>query len=208
MADTIQWLTTQEAAERACCGVRALRGAVRSGRLQAARAHGELRFLERWIDEYQISAYAIQADVAYIFLRDEYTLAAERLSRAVAEAYQAGYLGKNIQGWGLDFDMRIKMGAGAFVCGEETALMASIEGERGMPRPRPRHRSRRPPLHLHPSGWYKKTFHHYPRVGTFSWVPSGLHAGGSGKGTNARRIKNPEWEDPKQCPTARAPSSP
>ena len=73
----------------------------------------------------------------YVYVRAEYPLAIERLQKALDICYEKGYLGKNIQGWGFDFDMRIKKGAGAFVCGEETALMASIEGERGMPRPRP-----------------------------------------------------------------------
>ena len=89
------------------------------------------------IEGMMIAAYAIGCTDGYVYVRAEYPLAIERLQKALDTCYAKGYLGKNIQGWGFDFDMRIKKGAGAFVCGEETALMASIEGERGMPRPRP-----------------------------------------------------------------------
>lgn len=89
------------------------------------------------IEGMMIAAYAIGCDFGYVYVRAEYPLAVQRLQHAIDVCYEKGYLGKNIQGWGLDFDMRIKMGAGAFVCGEETALMASIEGHRGMSRPRP-----------------------------------------------------------------------
>ncbi|MDD2366502.1 MAG: NADH-quinone oxidoreductase subunit NuoF [Desulfuromonadaceae bacterium] len=89
------------------------------------------------IEGMQIAGFAIGATYGYVYVRAEYPLAVQRLQHAIDVCYEKGYLGKNIQGWGLDFDMRIKMGAGAFVCGEETALMASIEGERGMSRPRP-----------------------------------------------------------------------
>ncbi|NTV50086.1 MAG: NADH-quinone oxidoreductase subunit NuoF [Geobacteraceae bacterium] len=89
------------------------------------------------IEGMMIAAFAIGCDFGYVYVRAEYPLAVQRLQHAIDICYEKGYLGKNIQGWGLDFDMRIKMGAGAFVCGEETALMASIEGFRGMSRPRP-----------------------------------------------------------------------
>lgn len=89
------------------------------------------------IEGMMVAAYAIGCDFGYVYVRAEYPLAIQRLQRAIDTCYEKGYLGKNIQGWGFDFDMRIKMGAGAFVCGEETALMASIEGYRGMSRPRP-----------------------------------------------------------------------
>lgn len=89
------------------------------------------------IEGMMIAAYAIGCDFGYVYVRAEYPLAVQRLQHAIDICYEKGYLGKNIQGWSLDFDMRIKMGAGAFVCGEETALMASIEGFRGMSRPRP-----------------------------------------------------------------------
>ena len=80
---------------------------------------------------------AIGATHGYIYCRAEYPLALKRLATAIEAARGAGYLGRNILGSGHDFDIRIKQGAGAFVCGEETALFASIEGERGMPRIRP-----------------------------------------------------------------------
>jgi NADH-quinone oxidoreductase subunit F len=89
------------------------------------------------IEGMMIAAYAIGCDFGYVYVRAEYPLAVQRLQHAIDVCYEKGYLGQNIKGWGLNFDMRIKMGAGAFVCGEETALMASIEGQRGMSRPRP-----------------------------------------------------------------------
>jgi len=84
-----------------------------------------------------ICGYAIGADQGYIYVRAEYPLAIERLSIAIEQARKSGLLGKNILGTGFNFDMELRMGAGAFVCGEETALMRSIEGKRGQPRPRP-----------------------------------------------------------------------
>ncbi len=84
-----------------------------------------------------IAGFAIGADEAYIYVRAEYPLAIHRLKVAIAEAEQRGYLGQNIMGSDFSFTIHIKEGAGAFVCGEETALIASIEGERGMPRPKP-----------------------------------------------------------------------
>jgi len=84
-----------------------------------------------------IAAYAIGATHGYIYCRAEYPLALQRLNIALAKMKEYGLLGENILGSGFDFDLEIKEGAGAFVCGEETALMASIEGKRGMPCPRP-----------------------------------------------------------------------
>ncbi len=84
-----------------------------------------------------ISAYAIGADEGYIYVRAEYPLAIARLRKAIKDAEDKNFLGKNIMGTDFSFDLHIKEGAGAFVCGEETALIASIEGERGMPRPKP-----------------------------------------------------------------------
>jgi len=81
--------------------------------------------------------YAIGASKAYIYIRAEYPLAIQNLKLAMARAREYGLLGENILGSGFNLDIVIKMGAGAFVCGEETALMQSIEGKRGMPRPRP-----------------------------------------------------------------------
>ncbi len=84
-----------------------------------------------------ISAYAIGASKAYIYIRAEYPLAIKRLKEAIQQAREIGLLGFNILDSGFNLDIIIKMGAGAFVCGEETALIHSIEGKRGMPRPRP-----------------------------------------------------------------------
>ena len=84
-----------------------------------------------------IGAYAIGADEAYIYCRAEYPLAIERLKTAISQAEEYGLLGEKIFGTDFSFHVHIKEGAGAFVCGEETALMGSIEGKRGMPRPRP-----------------------------------------------------------------------
>lgn len=84
-----------------------------------------------------IAAYAIGATKAYVYIRAEYPLAIERLKKAIADASESGFLGENIYGSGIDLNIMIKKGAGAFVCGEETALIHSIEGKRGMPRPRP-----------------------------------------------------------------------
>ncbi len=84
-----------------------------------------------------IAGFAIGADEAYIYVRAEYPLAIKRLRKAIADAEEKNFLGKNIMGSDFSFTIHIKEGAGAFVCGEETALIASIEGERGMPRPKP-----------------------------------------------------------------------
>jgi NADH:ubiquinone oxidoreductase subunit F (NADH-binding)/(2Fe-2S) ferredoxin/Pyruvate/2-oxoacid:ferredoxin oxidoreductase delta subunit len=84
-----------------------------------------------------IGAYALGASHGYVYIRAEYPLAVERLKRALAQATERGYLGSNIFGSNFSFDIKIKLGAGAFVCGEETALIASIEGQRGTPRAKP-----------------------------------------------------------------------
>jgi len=84
-----------------------------------------------------IAGYAIGANQGYIYVRAEYPIAVDRLKIALAQAREYGMLGKNIFGSGFDFDIDLRLGAGAFVCGEETALMTSIEGNRGEPHPRP-----------------------------------------------------------------------
>ena len=91
----------------------------------------------RLIEGMAIAAYGIGATKSYVYIRAEYPLAIERLNIALEQAKEYGILGKNIFGSGVDFEIKVKMGAGAFVCGEETALIHSIEGKRGMPRPRP-----------------------------------------------------------------------
>ena len=89
------------------------------------------------IEAMAIAAYAIGASQGYVYIRAEYPIAVQRLSIAINQAREYGLLGKNIFGTDFCFDVDIKLGAGAFVCGEETALMTSIEGKRGEPRPRP-----------------------------------------------------------------------
>ena len=84
-----------------------------------------------------IAAYAIRAKHAFIYIRGEVTHVARRLNKAIADAYAAGYLGKNIFGTGHDIDLVLHIGAGAYICGEETALLDSLEGFRGQPRLRP-----------------------------------------------------------------------
>jgi NADH:ubiquinone oxidoreductase subunit F (NADH-binding)/(2Fe-2S) ferredoxin len=84
-----------------------------------------------------IGAYAIGAPYGYVYIRAEYPLAVDRLHLALKQAKERGLLGKNILGTGFDFNIKVKLGAGAFVCGEETALIASIEGRRGQPRAKP-----------------------------------------------------------------------
>ncbi len=91
----------------------------------------------RLLEGMLIAAYAIGATKAYIYIRAEYPLAVRRLTEAIAQARACGLVGHNILNSGVDLDVTLKMGAGAFVCGEETALIHSIEGKRGMPRPRP-----------------------------------------------------------------------
>ena len=89
------------------------------------------------IEAMAIAAYAIGADEGYVYVRAEYPIAVNRLQIAIDQAKEYGLLGEDIFGTGFNFDLHIRLGAGAFVCGEETALMTSIEGNRGEPRPRP-----------------------------------------------------------------------
>jgi len=91
----------------------------------------------RLIEGMAIAAYAIGASIAYVYIRAEYPLAIKRIIEAIKQAKKYGILGKNILNSGFELEMKIKKGAGAFVCGEETALINSIEGRRGMPKPRP-----------------------------------------------------------------------
>lgn len=89
------------------------------------------------IEAMTIAGYAIGSDQGYVYVRAEYPIAVNRLTIAIEQARELGLLGKNIFDSGFDFDIEIRLGSGAFVCGEETALMTSIEGKRGEPRPRP-----------------------------------------------------------------------
>lgn len=111
-----------------------------------------------------IGAYAIGAKEAVVYVRAEYPLAIERLKEAIKQAEEKGFLGENIMGTGLSCKMRIKAGAGAFVCGEETALIESLQGERGMPR-------LKPPFPAQSGYWYKPS--NINNVETFanvSWI--------------------------------------
>lgn len=91
----------------------------------------------RVIEGLATAGYATGANQGFIYVRAEYPLAVKRINKAIDDAYDAGYLGENIFGSGFSFDMKVKRGAGAFVCGEETALISSLEGETGRPVPRP-----------------------------------------------------------------------
>ncbi len=91
----------------------------------------------RLVEGLALAAYGIGATKAYVYIRAEYPLAVARLRHAIEQAYDAGLLGHDVLGSGMELDVLIKTGAGAFVCGEETALIHSVEGKRGMPRPRP-----------------------------------------------------------------------
>lgn len=111
-----------------------------------------------------IGAYAIGAKEAVVYVRAEYPLAIERLKEAIKQAEEKGFLGENIMGTGFSYKMRIKAGAGAFVCGEETALIESLQGERGMPR-------LKPPFPAQSGYWYKPS--NINNVETFanvSWI--------------------------------------
>lgn len=91
----------------------------------------------RVIEGLTTAGYATGASQGFIYVRAEYPLAVKRINKAIDDAYEAGYLGEDIFGSGFSFDMKVKRGAGAFVCGEETALISSLEGEAGRPHPRP-----------------------------------------------------------------------
>ena len=100
------------------------------------------RELMRWtphalIEGCLVGAYAINAEHAYIYIRGEFFEAAQIMARAIEEAYAAGYIGKNIFGSGIDLDLTLHIGAGAYICGEETGLLNSLEGRRGEPRVKP-----------------------------------------------------------------------
>jgi NADH-quinone oxidoreductase subunit F len=128
-----------------------------------------------------IEGYAIGASKGYVYVRAEYPLAVERLDDAIKAAREAGLLGKNILQSGFDFDLEIRIGAGAFVCGEETALMASIEGERGEPR-------QKPPLPFQRGLFGKPTI--INNVETFANVPPIILKGGkwlAGYGTESSK---------------------
>ncbi|SCG84558.1 NADH dehydrogenase I subunit F [Proteiniborus sp. DW1] len=114
------------------------------------------------VEAMTIAGYAIGSNQGYVYIRAEYPIAVKRLQIAIDQAREHGLLGKNIFGTDFSFDMEIRLGAGAFVCGEETALIASIEGERGMPR-------NKPPFPANKGLWQKPTL--INNVETFANIP-------------------------------------
>ncbi len=122
------------------------------------------------IEGMAIGAFAIGSTQGYVYVRAEYPLAVERLQIAIDQARTYGLIGKNILGAGFDFDLEIRKGSGAFVCGEETALITSIEGNRGEPRPRP-------PFPAEKGLWNKPTV--LNNVETFSNIPLLINLGGA-----------------------------
>ena len=124
----------------------------------------------RVLEGMTIAAYAVGASKGYIYVRAEYPLAVKRLERAIREARRLGFLGSKICGTTFEFDIEIRIGAGAFVCGEETALIASIEGMRGTPQPRP-------PYPAQSGLWEKPTL--INNVETFANVPPIVRRGGA-----------------------------
>jgi len=130
-----------------------------------------------------IAAYAIGASAGYVYVRAEYPLAVKRLEKAIRDSRRRGYLGEDILGSGFSYDINIREGAGAFVCGEETALIASVQGERGMPRPRP-------PFPTTAGLWAKTTcINNVETLANIAWIINhGAEAyssigGGNSKGT-------------------------
>jgi NADH:ubiquinone oxidoreductase subunit F (NADH-binding)/(2Fe-2S) ferredoxin/NAD-dependent dihydropyrimidine dehydrogenase PreA subunit len=122
------------------------------------------------IEAMALAGYAVGATQGYVYVRAEYPVAVNRLGLAIRQARELGLLGENMFGSGFSFDMDIRLGAGAFVCGEETALIASIEGERGMPRPRP-------PFPAVKGLWQKPTLNN--NVETYANVPDIILNGGA-----------------------------
>src|SRR5271154_6486658 len=116
-----------------------------------------------------IAGRAVDSHKGYIYIRGEYRYLIEAMDKAIAEAYSRGYLGKNIQGTGFDFDMYTHSGAGAYECGEETALLDSIEGKRGIPR-------MKPPFPAVSGAWALPTL--LNNVETFSAIPAIIRDGG------------------------------
>ena len=120
------------------------------------------------IEAMALAAYTVGADEGYIYIRGEYVLAQERLKRAILQAKEMGFLGQNIFETGFNFDLHVHSGAGAYICGEETALIESIEGKRGQPRSRP-------PFPTTNGLWYKPTL--VNNVETLANIPAILENG-------------------------------
>jgi NADH:ubiquinone oxidoreductase subunit F (NADH-binding)/(2Fe-2S) ferredoxin/NAD-dependent dihydropyrimidine dehydrogenase PreA subunit len=142
MRDEIRRLTTDDRQpSTACCLPSAVGYVICNADEGDPGAYMDRSLMEgnphRIIEGMIIGAYAVGATRGYVYIRTEYPLAVKHLRIALQQARALGFLGKNILGSGFDFDIEVRLGAGAFVCGEETALMASIEGRTGEPRPRP-----------------------------------------------------------------------
>lgn len=131
-----------------------------------------------------IAAYATQADAGYIYIRGEFVDAARALRKAIDEAYAQGYLGKNVRGSGMNFDLYIHLGAGSYECGEESALMSSLMGERGMPRLKFPHA----PLPTVSGVWQRPTI--INNVETYACAPFILKNGGAWYASLGASTKN------------------
>ncbi|MCC6686453.1 MAG: NADH-quinone oxidoreductase subunit NuoF [Fimbriimonadaceae bacterium] len=136
------------------------------------------------IEGMTLAGIACQGDAGFIYIRGEFIDAAKALRKAIDEAYAAGYLGKNIRGSGIDFDLYIHLGAGSYECGEESALMSSLMGERGMPRLKFPHA----PLPTVAGLWDRPTL--INNVETYSCVPFILNKGGEWYATLGATTKN------------------
>lgn len=136
------------------------------------------------IEGMTLAGIACQGDAGFIYIRGEFIDAAKALRKAIDEAYAAGYLGKNIRGSGIDFDLYIHLGAGSYECGEESALMSSLMGERGMPRLKFPHA----PLPTVAGLWDRPTL--INNVETYSCVPFILNKGGEWYATLGAATKN------------------
>src|SRR5690348_1809315 len=136
------------------------------------------------IEGMTIAAYATQADAGYIYIRGEFLDAAKAIRKAIDQAYAKGYLGKNILGSGLNFDLYVHMGAGSYECGEESALMSSLMGERGMPRLKFPHA----PLPTVAGAWDKPTI--INNVETYACAPFIIDKGGEWYASLGASTKN------------------
>ncbi len=131
-----------------------------------------------------IGAYAIGASEGFIYIRHEYPLAVELIRQAVVQAKEHGFLGESILGSGFNFNIEIQLGAGAYVCGEETALMASIEGRIGEPRARP-------PYPVENGLWGKPTT--INNVKTWAWIPHIINNGADWFTQIVREQRSSPW---------------
>lgn len=132
-----------------------------------------IRFPHMVVEGIIIAGYATQSHTGYVYIRGEFAQPALRMRRAIDQAYERGYLGPSVAGSGFQFDLHIHMGAGSYECGEETALMSSLMGERGQPRAKPPHA----PLPVVAGLWRRPTL--INNVETYACVPHILRRGGA-----------------------------